>query len=106
MGVEGGRGRLYTYRCTVTDHKNDSCIKMGSDESHFNVLLTVRDKVEAESSRGPFAYRLNVITARPNRLTGKLAHQYSPTALPKRPLKSTHLDSVYLSLNVLSSRLT
>ena len=24
-------------------HQNDSCIKMGSDESHFNVLLTVRD---------------------------------------------------------------
>ena len=27
------------------DHQNDSCIKMGSDESHFNVSLTVRDKV-------------------------------------------------------------
>ena len=26
-------------------HQNDSCIKMGSDESHFNVLLFVRDKV-------------------------------------------------------------
>ena len=26
-------------------HHNDSCIKMGSDESHFNVSLTVRDKV-------------------------------------------------------------
>ena len=26
-------------------HRNDSSIKMGSDESHFNVLLTVRDKV-------------------------------------------------------------
>ena len=24
---------------------NDSCIKMGSDESHFNVSLIVRDKV-------------------------------------------------------------
>ena len=29
----GGEGRLYTYRY------NDSCIKMGSDESHFNVSL-------------------------------------------------------------------
>ena len=28
----GGRGRLYTCH-----HQNDSCIKMGSDESHFNV---------------------------------------------------------------------
>ena len=26
-------------------HKNDSCIKVGSDESHFNVSLIVRDKV-------------------------------------------------------------
>ena len=26
-------------------HLNDSCIKMGSDESHFNVSLIVRDKV-------------------------------------------------------------
>ena len=26
-------------------HQNDSCMKMGSNESHFNVLLTVRDKV-------------------------------------------------------------
>ena len=26
-------------------HQNGSYIKMGSDESHFNVLLIVRDKV-------------------------------------------------------------
>ena len=26
-------------------HQNDSCNKMGSDESHFNVSLIVRDKV-------------------------------------------------------------
>ena len=26
-------------------HQNDSCIKTGSDESHFNVSLSVRDKV-------------------------------------------------------------
>ena len=25
--------------------QNDSCIKMGSDQSHFNVSLIVRDKV-------------------------------------------------------------
>ena len=35
----GGRGRLYTYRYTVTTDQNDSCIKMGSDESHFNVSV-------------------------------------------------------------------
>ena len=26
-------------------HQNDSCIKMGSDESHFNISSIVRDKV-------------------------------------------------------------
>ena len=65
-------------------HQNDSYIKMGCDESHFNVSLIVRDKVrdsvhrphllkekdsrsrfEAKSLRLP-ALRL---TARPNRLT-------------------------------------
>ena len=25
-------------------HQNDSCIKMGGDESHFNVSLIVRDE--------------------------------------------------------------
>ena len=38
----GGRGRLYTYRYTISITTR---IKMGSDESHFNVSLTVRDKV-------------------------------------------------------------
>ena len=40
-----GRGRIYTYRYTVTTTVSDSCTKMSSDESHFNVSLTVRDKV-------------------------------------------------------------
>ena len=26
-------------------HQNDFCIEVGGDESHFNVLLIVRDKV-------------------------------------------------------------
>ena len=26
-------------------HQNDTCIKMGSDKSHFNVSIIVRDKV-------------------------------------------------------------
>ena len=40
----GGRGRLL-YLSLHSQHQNDSCIEMGSDESHFNVLLTVWDKV-------------------------------------------------------------
>ena len=33
----------YTYRYTVTTRM--TCIKMGSNESHFNVSLIVKDKV-------------------------------------------------------------
>ena len=29
---------------TYLHHQNDYCIKMGSDESHFNVSVIVRDK--------------------------------------------------------------
>ena len=57
-----------------------TCIKMGSDESHFNVSLIVRDKVtrpcpqtttfekkgEPKRYRGPSVYQF---TARPNRLS-------------------------------------
>ena len=32
-------------------HQNDSCIKVGSDESHFNVSLIVRDKVTRQRSQ-------------------------------------------------------
>ena len=32
-------------------HQNDSCIKMGSKESHFNVSLIVRDKVTRQCSQ-------------------------------------------------------
>ena len=39
----GGRGRLYTYRYTVT--RMTPAFKVGSDESHFNVSLIVKDKV-------------------------------------------------------------
>ena len=37
--------REITYLSLHCHHQNDSCIKMGSDESHFNVSLIVRDKV-------------------------------------------------------------
>ena len=39
----GGRGRLYlSLHC---NHQNSSSIKMGSDESRFNISLIVRGKV-------------------------------------------------------------
>ena len=41
-----GRGkREIIYLSRHCQHQDDSCIKMGSDKSHFNVPLIVRDKV-------------------------------------------------------------
>ena len=41
----GGVERKIIFLSLHCHHQNDSCIKMGSDESHFNVSLIVRDKV-------------------------------------------------------------
>ena len=40
--MQGRREILYL--SLHVHHQNDSCIKMGSNESHFNVSLIVRDK--------------------------------------------------------------
>ena len=47
---EGGGGRRRGKREIIhlslhCHHQNDSCIKIGSDKSHFNVSLIVMDKV-------------------------------------------------------------
>ena len=34
-------------------HQNESCIKMGSDDSHFNVSLIMRDKVKRRGPQNP-----------------------------------------------------
>ena len=68
----GGGGKSRPYITLYCHHQNDSCIKMGSDESRSNVSLIVRGKVtkvvstehnfskerraEAVSNRGPSAY--------------------------------------------------
>ena len=79
-GGAGGRGTVYTYRYAVTTRM--TCIKMGSDEIHFNVSLTVRDKVTRqcpqtttfEENGEPKRYRTEVLplTAGSNRLSQKL----------------------------------
>ena len=50
-GEKGGKGvwrwekREIIYLSLHCHHQNDSCIKMGSDESHFNLSIILRDKV-------------------------------------------------------------
>ena len=77
-------------------HQNYFCIKMGSDESHFNVSLVVRDKVTRqcpqtttfEENREPRLIRTEVplITARPNRLIERSV-KISDTVCIKRNVK-------------------
>ena len=43
--MEDGGKREIVYLSLHCHHQNDSCIKMGSDESRLNVSLIVRDKV-------------------------------------------------------------
>ena len=44
-GYGCGGEREIIYLSLHCHHQNDTCIKVGSDESHFNVSLMVRDKV-------------------------------------------------------------
>ena len=46
-GMDEGGGEII-YLSLHCHHENDSCIKTGSDESHFNVSLIVRDKVSRQ----------------------------------------------------------
>ena len=63
----GEEGEYNTYRYTATTRM--TCIKMGSDESHFNGSLIVRDKVTRqcpqyttfEENREPKWYRTEVL---------------------------------------------
>ena len=85
MEVGEERERVYTYRYTVTTRMTGYCIKVGNDESHFNVSVGSEGqshkivstghnfrrerRAEAVSNRGPPAYQPTRLTARPNRLT-------------------------------------
>ena len=48
MGGGGGGEREIIYISLHSHNQNDSCIKMVSDESHFNVSLIVRDEVTGQ----------------------------------------------------------
>ena len=43
--MEVGGGGEIIYLSPHCHHQNDCCIKMGRDESYFNISLIVRDKV-------------------------------------------------------------
>ena len=43
--MDAGEEGDYIHLSLYCRHQNDFCIKMGNDDSHFNVLLFVRDRV-------------------------------------------------------------
>ena len=78
-GGYGGGGEVGIYLLLHCHHQNDSCIKNGSDDSHFNVSLIVRDKVTRQcpqtttfeekgfqSGFEPRSLLLTSLTTRPN----------------------------------------
>ena len=46
----GGGGVEIIYQSLHFHHQNDLCIKVGSDDSHFNVSLTVKDSHKTVST--------------------------------------------------------
>ena len=80
------RQRLYTYRYTVTTRTT----KMGSDESHFNVSLIVRDKVTRQCPQtATFEEK-----GEPKRIRTEVPLAYQPNALPLGQTGSLHADDV------------
>ena len=70
---------IYIYLSLHCHHQNDSCIKMGSDVSHFNVSLIVRDKVTRLCPQTT----IFVEKGEPKRnRTGRGPSAYQPNALP------------------------
>ena len=73
---EGGREIIYLH----CHHQSDSCIKMSSDESHFNVSLIVRDKVTRQCPQ------TTTFSKRAERWSGIEPRSF---CLPARPLGQT-----------------
>ena len=75
----GGGGGEIIYLSLHCHHQNDSCIKMGSDESHFNVSLR---NSEGQSHKTVSTNR-NFSEGQPKRnRTEALLGAYQPNALP------------------------
>ena len=61
-------------------HQNDSCIKMGIDESHFNVSLILRHKVTRQCPQTTTFQE----KGEPKRIRTEVPQLTSPTARPYR----------------------
>ena len=69
--------REITYLPLHCHHQNDFCVQMGSDESHFNVSLTVKDIVTRQCPQTTTF----VEEGEPKRIRTEVT-AYQPNALP------------------------
>ena len=77
-GVWRCREREIIYLSLHCHHLNDSCIKMGSDKSHFNVALIVRDKATRQCPQTTALEK----KGEPKRYRTDVPLAYQPNALP------------------------
>ena len=97
----GGRGRVYTYRYTVTTRM--TCIKMGSDKSHCNVSLIVRDKVTTETVSTLKPQLLKRKESRSGRYRTEVLAAYQATALPLGQTGSRNIMVEWMKCCLVSS---
>ena len=87
------RGRGSSLHC---HHQNDFCIKVGSDESDFNVSLTVTDKVTEQCPQTTIFEE----KGEPKQIrTGRGPSAYEPNALPLGETGSQACHSPYRGCN-------
>ena len=82
---EAGGGIIIGYLLLLCHQQNGSCIKMGSDESHFNVSLIVRDKVSRSCGRrrqSQFTTFLKRTESRSGGIEPRPPSSYQANALP------------------------
>ena len=58
--MEAGEKGYYIYLLLHCHHQNDSCIKMGSDESHYNVSVSTKHNLFEEKGE-PKRYQTEVL---------------------------------------------
>ena len=73
--------------------QSDSCIKMGSDDSHFNVLLIVRDKITRQFVRDQLTSHLLIS---PGPTSDRPTVRESPAHLPPLDLAWTLFETIRL----------
>ena len=94
MGEEGDD---YTYRYAVST-RNDTCIKVGSDESHFTVSFIVRDKVTRQCTQTTTFYEEK---GEPKRNRAEVPSAYQPYRWAKPAHTQKDLGSIPLPLSLL-----